>query len=59
MSRILPRRTLETSQLNLLLCDSKPVTLPVDKQRELELALADLLLSAVTEAGEAVEEVQE
>ena len=49
MSRILPSKTLGTSQMNLLFCDTKPMVLPEDKQRELELALADLLLNAAVE----------
>jgi hypothetical protein len=36
-----------TSQMNLQFCKSEPMRLPQDKQRELELALADLLLNAV------------
>ena len=35
--------------MNLLFCDSKPMMLPDDKQRELTIALADLLLNAATE----------
>ena len=35
------------SQMNLPFRKSEPVRLPQDKQRELELALADLLLNAV------------
>jgi hypothetical protein len=35
------------SQMNLQFRKSEPVRLPQDKQRELELALADLLLNAV------------
>ena len=45
---MLPRKTPET-QMNLMFCDSKPMTLPDDKQRELAIALADLLLNAATE----------
>jgi hypothetical protein len=45
--------------MNLLLGDSKPIVLPDDKQRELEVALADLLLSAVVKPREAAEEDQE
>ncbi len=45
--------------MNLLFCDSKPMVLPEDKQRELEIALADLLLNAAVESREAVEEEQE
>ena len=35
--------------MNLLFCDSRPMVLPDDKQRELAIALADLLLNAVIE----------
>jgi hypothetical protein len=38
--------------MNLLFCDSKPMMLPDEKQRELAIALADLLLNAVTEPTE-------
>jgi hypothetical protein len=47
-----PRKTPETIQMNLLFCDSKPMMLPDDKQRELAIALADLLLTAATEPTE-------
>ena len=47
---MLPRKTPETTQMNLMFCDSKPMILPDDKQRELTIALADLLLNAATEA---------
>ena len=47
-----PRRTPEITQMNLLFCDSKPVILPQDKQRELAGALADLLLSAIAEPND-------
>jgi hypothetical protein len=47
-----PRKIRETTQMNLLFCDSKPMMLPDDKQRELAIALADLLLSAATEPAE-------
>jgi hypothetical protein len=33
-------------QMNLQLCRSEPMLLPEDKQRELAIALADLLLKA-------------
>ena len=46
---MLPRKTRESTQLNLLFCDSKPMMLPDDKQRELTIALADLLLNAANE----------
>jgi len=49
MTRMQPMKTLGTSQMNLLFCDSKPMVLPECKQRELTVALADLLLSAVVE----------
>jgi hypothetical protein len=45
---MLPRKTPETTQMNLLFCDSKPMMLPDDKQKELAIALADLLLNAAT-----------
>lgn len=35
-------------QMNLQLCRSEPMLLPEDKQRELAIALADLLLKAAT-----------
>jgi hypothetical protein len=38
--------------MNLLFCDSKPMMLPDDKQRELTIALADLLLNAAIEPSE-------
>jgi hypothetical protein len=38
--------------MNLLFCNSKPLMLPDDKQRELAIALADLLLNAATEPTE-------
>jgi hypothetical protein len=49
---MLPRKTPESTQMNLLFCDSKPMMLPDDKQRELTIALADLLLHAATEPAE-------
>jgi hypothetical protein len=49
---MIPRKTIETTQMNLLFCDSKPMMLPDDKQRELTIALADLLLNAATEPTE-------
>ena len=35
-----------TTQMNLQFCKNEPMQLPQDKQRELALALADLLLNA-------------
>ena len=49
---MIPRKTPETTQMNLMCCDSKPMMLPDDKQRELTIALADLLLNAATEPAE-------
>lgn len=46
---MLPRKIPETTQMNLLFCDRKPMMLPDNKQRELAIALADLLLNAATE----------
>ena len=47
-----PRKTPGTIQMNLLFSDSKPMMLPDDKQRELAIALADLLLNAATKPAE-------
>jgi hypothetical protein len=41
-----------TIQMNLLFCDTKPMMLPEEKQRELTIALADLLLNAAAEPSE-------
>ena len=49
MTRMQPKKMLGTPQMNLLFCDSKPMMLPEGKQRELTVALADLLLNAVVE----------
>jgi hypothetical protein len=56
---MLPSKTLGTSQMNLLFCDCKPMVLPEEKQRELAMALADLLLNAVAEPREPGKEEQE
>ena len=47
-----PKKTPETTQMNLLFFDSKPMMLPADKERELAIALADLLLNAATDLTE-------
>jgi hypothetical protein len=47
-----PRKTPEKTQMNLRFCDSKPMMLPDDKQRELAIALADLLLGAAAKPTE-------
>jgi hypothetical protein len=49
---MIPKATPAITQMNLLFSDSKPMTLPQDKQRELALALADLLLNAAVEPDE-------
>ena len=41
-----PRETSPTTQMNLQFNNSEPLILPQGKQRELALALADLLLNA-------------
>jgi hypothetical protein len=46
---MLPRKIRESTQMNLAFCDSKPMMLPDDKERELTIALADLLLNAAAE----------
>lgn len=47
-----PKKTPEKTQMNLLFCDSKPMLLPEHRQRELAIALADLLLGAAAEPTE-------
>jgi hypothetical protein len=47
MTQMRPKKRIETPQMNLAFCDSKPMALPEDKQRELAIALADLLMNAV------------
>lgn len=41
-----PKETPSTMQLNLQFLNREPMILPQDKQRELAIALADLLLNA-------------
>jgi hypothetical protein len=41
-----PKETPSTMQMNLQFLNSEPMILPQDKQRELAIALADLLLHA-------------
>lgn len=43
------RRKIIDAQMNLALCQTQPIALPTDKQRELAAALADLLLSAAVQ----------
>jgi hypothetical protein len=52
MNRMQPRKAVGVPQMNLLFCDSKPMALPEDRQRELAVALADLLLQAALEPSE-------
>ena len=60
MSRMQRKNTPGIPQMNLLFCDSKPMVLPEGKQRELAVALADLLLNAMVEpCATAAEEEQE
>ena len=47
-----PKKTLETTQMSLLFSNSKPMLLPANKQRELAIALADLLWNAAAEPNE-------
>ena len=49
---MIPKKTMETTQMNLLFCDSKPLLLPENKQRELAIALAELLWNAAAEPSE-------
>jgi hypothetical protein len=46
MPRMTPKKAPLTTQMNLLFCNSEPMTLPQDRQQELAIALADLLLNA-------------
>ncbi len=41
-----PKEPPSMMQMNLRFCRSEPMILPEDKQRELAIALADLLLNA-------------
>ena len=51
-----PKETPDMMQMNLLFCNSKPVTLPLDKEQELARALADLLLNVAVDSGESERE---
>lgn len=44
-----PKETPSTMQMNLQFCKREPMILPQDKQRELVVALADLLLNAAAD----------
>lgn len=45
-------------QMNLPFCETRPMTLPKEKEQELAIALADLLLNATVEPGAAESEEQ-
>jgi hypothetical protein len=42
------KKSLELTQMNLLFSHRAPIALPVERQRDLTAALADLLLNAAT-----------
>ncbi len=42
------KKSLELTQMELLFSHRAPITLPMDRQRDLTAALADLLLNAAT-----------
>lgn len=42
------KKSLELTQMGLLFIHRDPITLPVERQRDLTTALADLLLNAAT-----------
>jgi hypothetical protein len=46
MRRMTPKKMPITTQMNLLFCSTQPMILPQDRQHELAIALADLLLDA-------------
>ena len=53
------KKTLELTQMELLFSRRAPITLPVEKQRDLTAALADLLLNAAADkSSEPTPEVQ-
>ena len=45
---MLLKKSLELAQMELLFSHRAPITLPVERQRDLTAALADLLLNAAT-----------
>jgi hypothetical protein len=47
---MIPKETPSTMQMNLQFLNREPMILPEDKQRELAIALADLLLNAAIAA---------
>jgi len=53
------KKMLELTQMELLFSRRAPITLPVEKQRDLTAALADLLLNAAADkSSEPTPEVQ-
>ncbi len=49
------KKSLELTQMELLFSHRAPITLPVERQRDLTAALADLLLNAAaTKCGEPI-----
>jgi hypothetical protein len=49
------KKSLELAQMELLFSHRSPITLPVERQRDLTAALADLLLNAATvQSGEPI-----
>jgi|NGEPerStandDraft_6_1074524.scaffolds.fasta_scaffold210354_2 hypothetical protein len=52
------KKSLELKQMELLFSHRAPITLPVERQRDLTAALADLLLNAAAvKSGEPIPEV--
>ena len=52
-------KSLELRQMELLFSHRAPITLPMDRQRDLTVALADLLLNAATnKCGEPTPDAQ-
>jgi len=51
-----PKKIPEITQMTMLFAERKLLLLPEDKQRELAIALADLLLNAVAEPVETEKE---
>jgi hypothetical protein len=53
------KKDLELTQMELLFSHRAPITLPVERQRDLTAALADLLLNAATnKCGAPIQDAQ-
>lgn len=53
------KKGLDLTQMDLLFSHRAPITLPVERQRDLTAALADLLLNAATiKSGEPIPDAQ-